>query len=120
MEHLAIKADDGLVPLLHCFGGGNTKHNPNSNNKKIRRRQQQKQHNTENDLIQISFNNKTHHFRRLHQLTGIPYEEMVFFDNEYWNIESVSKLGVKCIYTPDGMMKHHWDEAKQTFGIIDD
>ena len=68
-------------------------------------------------MIQISFNNKTHHFRRLHQLTGIDYEEMVFFDNEYYNIECVSKLGVKCIYTPDGMMKHHWDEAKQMFGI---
>jgi hypothetical protein len=119
MEHLAVRVDDknvgdsdcstessNLVTLLDCFGG--TKQN---NNKKRRH--------DDNDLIQISFNNKSHHFRRLHQITGIPYEEMVFFDNEYCNIRSVAALGVRCIYTPDGMMKHHWDEAKRMFAVDD-
>jgi magnesium-dependent phosphatase 1 len=35
------------------------------------------------NLVEISYNNKTHHFRRLHQKTGIPFENMVFFDNEF-------------------------------------
>jgi hypothetical protein len=42
---------------------------------------------------------------------------MVFFDNEPTNIKLVSKLGVKSIYTPDGMMKKHWEEAKEAFGL---
>lgn len=102
MQHLAMqvcdnKEDEKLVTLLDCFGGGRKK----------------------NSLIQISFQDKTHHFKRLHAATKIPYEDMVFFDNENWNIRSVSKLGVKCIYTPDGMQKRHWDEAKKFFGMTD-
>ena len=42
---------------------------------------------------------------------------LVFFDNEHYNIKQVAKLGVKCIYTPDGMRKHHWEEAKQKFNL---
>lgn len=70
------------------------------------------------DLVEIHFDNKKHHLRRLHQSTKIPYDEMVFFDNEYGNIRSVSTLGVTCIYTPDGMERKHWDEAKTTFGLF--
>jgi magnesium-dependent phosphatase 1 len=103
MQHLAVevvvsKGESGakeLVSLLDCFGGGR-KNNP---------------------LIQISYQDKTHHFKRLHQATGIPYEDMVFFDNENWNIRSVSKLGVKCIFTPNGMQKKHWEQAKKAFGM---
>eukprot|EP00980_Cylindrotheca_fusiformis_P015921 scaffold4661_cov108-Cylindrotheca_fusiformis.AAC.4 len=40
---------------------------------------------------------------------------LVFFDNEYYNIRQVEKLGVKCIYTPDGMEKIHWQQAKDAF-----
>lgn len=68
------------------------------------------------DLIEIAYSNKKDHFRRLHKKTGIPYEEMVFFDNEQYNITSVQQLGVKCVYTPDGMMHEHWEEAKRKFG----
>jgi magnesium-dependent phosphatase 1 len=68
-------------------------------------------------MVEISYGSKTHHFRRLHQKTGIPYEQMVFFDNEYGNIRDVSTLGVKCYYTPDGMMREDWEKAKAAFGI---
>lgn len=111
MEYLAVRVQDdpkdkastqSLITLLECFGGASTR---GSNKTK------------KNPLIQISFQDKTHHFRRLHQATGIPYEEMVFFDNENWNIRNVSKLGVKCIYVPDGMQQRHWDEAKRAFGM---
>ena len=58
------------------------------------------------DHIEIDcYNDKTHHLWRLHEQTGIPYEEMCFFDNEYWNIEYVRKLGVESIYTPDNMTR---------------
>lgn len=67
--------------------------------------------------VEISFENKKHHLKRLRKATGIPFEQMVFFDNEYGNIRSVSSLGVKCIYTPDGMKEHHWEEAKKFFEL---
>ena len=69
------------------------------------------------DLIEISYGDKTNHFKRLNSKTGIPYEQMMFFDNERWNITSVSKLGVKCFYTPNGMQTNHWDDAKKMFGL---
>jgi len=40
-------------------------------------------------LIQISYNRKTVHLTNLHNITGIPFESMVFFDNEYGNIRDV-------------------------------
>jgi len=66
-------------------------------------------------LIQISYNRKTVHLTNLHNITGIPFESMVFFDNEYGNIRDVKKLGVKCVYTPDGMSRDHWDKTMEMF-----
>jgi magnesium-dependent phosphatase 1 len=67
--------------------------------------------------VEISFDNKKHHFHRLHKSTGIPFAQMIFFDNEYGNIRSVESLGVICIHTPDGMNKEHWEEAKKAFDL---
>jgi magnesium-dependent phosphatase 1 len=64
------------------------------------------------DLIhhaEIYESDKKAHFLALHKTTGIPFKKMAFFDNEMRNITSVSKLGVKCFYTPDGMTRDEWD-----------
>jgi magnesium-dependent phosphatase 1 len=72
------------------------------------------------DRVDIDcFNDKTHHFRRLHKQTGIPFKDMAFFDNEYWNISTVAKLGVRCFYTPDGMTRIIWKQALAEFGMED-
>lgn len=71
------------------------------------------------DRVEISFSDKKEHFRNLHRQTGIPYENMAFFDNEMRNIRSVKTLGVKCIYTPDGMTRKSWKEALSLFGMED-
>lgn len=70
-------------------------------------------------LREISKENKSRHLSRLHATTGIPYDQMCFFDNEHWNIEQVSQSlpDVKCYYTPDGMTRQAWDQAKADFGI---
>ena len=67
------------------------------------------------DYIEISFNDKTYHFQILHKKTGIPYKNMVFFDNEHSNIKCVEKLGVKCVYTPNGMTRDAWAKALGMF-----
>jgi magnesium-dependent phosphatase 1 len=73
----------------------------------------------EHDLIEIAYGDKTEHLQRLHKTTGIPYESMCFFDNEHSNIKTVSRSlpAVKCIYTPDGMTRQHWESAKAEFGL---
>ena len=68
--------------------------------------------------VEIEETDKKYHFRNLKKKTNLDYEEMVFFDNEWRNIKSVRELGVKCIYTPDGMEKHHWHEALELFGLF--
>ena len=65
--------------------------------------------------VEISYSDKQTHFKNLHKKTGIPYESMAFFDNEYWNITSVARLGVRCFYTPDGMKRKDWEDALKQF-----
>ncbi|KAG8062506.1 hypothetical protein GUJ93_ZPchr0003g18059 [Zizania palustris] len=47
--------------------------------------------------IYDSWTHKTEHFQRIQMTTGIPYESMLFFDDEYRNFDSVSKMGVTSI-----------------------
>ncbi|KAL4451416.1 hypothetical protein ABPG77_009488 [Micractinium sp. CCAP 211/92] len=51
---------------------------------------------------------KRTHFRRIHERTGIPYEEMLFFDDMHWNIEDCSGLGVCSVYAPRGLRADVW------------
>ena len=67
--------------------------------------------------VEIDISDKKNHFHRLHKETGISFESMVFFDNERRNIISVQELGVKCVYTPDGMTKEAWHTALEMFGM---
>ena len=46
---------------------------------------------------------KIEHFNQLHHLTNIPYEHMVFFDDEMRNIHDVSSLGVHAVFVEDGV-----------------
>ena len=49
---------------------------------------------------------KIAHFTNLHRDTDIPFEEMLFFDDERRNIVEVGALGVKCVEVSNGMS---WD-----------
>jgi magnesium-dependent phosphatase 1 len=52
---------------------------------------------------QIYPGDKAAHFRALHEETGIPFRDMIFFDDEHRNIESVSRLGVAAHLVSSGM-----------------
>jgi magnesium-dependent phosphatase 1 len=49
---------------------------------------------------------KTRHFASLRSRSGVPFEEMVFFDDEHRNIVDVSALGVRCNLVSRGV---DWD-----------
>ncbi|KAI0064960.1 magnesium-dependent phosphatase-1 [Artomyces pyxidatus] len=54
------------------------------------------------DQLEIYPGSKITHFKRLHEKTGIPYSEMLFYDDEKRNKE-VESLGVTFIWVLDGL-----------------
>lgn len=46
---------------------------------------------------------KVNHFRVIHEITQIDYNDMLFFDDEYGNIVDVSALGVSCVHLLGGL-----------------
>lgn len=50
-----------------------------------------------------SWTHKTEHFQKIQRKTGVPYNEMLFFDDEDRNIEAVSKMGATCVYVGNGV-----------------
>lgn len=65
---------------------------------------------------QIFIDDKQSHFRNLKkEYPHIEYSEMLFFDNEYRNIRTVAKLGVKCVHCEDGVTKEAWEQGLALF-----
>lgn len=46
---------------------------------------------------------KIAHFNNLQQQTGIPFSNMVFFDDEMRNIHDVGSLGVQAVFVEEGI-----------------
>ena len=68
------------------------------------------------DYIEIFPGNKKQHFANLQELSGIPYNEMIFFDDardgKYGNCVPVSQLGVLSVHTPNGLYEEDiWTKA---------
>lgn len=46
---------------------------------------------------------KVNHFHSLNTKTGFNFHEMIFFDDEYRNVDEVANLGVKSIFVDKGI-----------------
>ena len=55
------------------------------------------------DLKEIYPTSKIQHFKNIQNHFGIPYPDMVFFDDEYRNIEEVGELGVHAHFVKNGV-----------------
>ena len=55
------------------------------------------------DLKEIYPAGKIHHFRKIQNHFKLPFEQMVFFDDEYRNIEEVGQLGVNTVFVRSGI-----------------
>ncbi|TFJ79931.1 hypothetical protein NSK_008738 [Nannochloropsis salina CCMP1776] len=64
---------------------------------------------------QIFPGSKRAHFQRLHEITGIPYREMAFWDDWDLNCRDVSRLGVYCCHVPSGLTLSRWEKALEGF-----
>lgn len=63
------------------------------------------------DFIQIFPGNKTQHFAKIHQASGIAYEDMLFFDDETRNRNVETELGVTFCLVRDGMTLDEMDRG---------
>ncbi|KAJ7092394.1 magnesium-dependent phosphatase-1 [Mycena belliarum] len=68
------------------------------------------------DNLQIYPGSKLAHFRALHAVTGVPYEQMLFFDDEPRNRE-VERLGVTFHLTPTGVDNAVFDAGVRTWAV---
>jgi magnesium-dependent phosphatase 1 len=60
--------------------------------------------------------NKQAHFKEIKEMyPDIQFSEMLFYDNQMNNIQSVSKLGVQCIFCPEGMTEEVWEQGLRLF-----
>jgi len=57
------------------------------------------------DYKEIYPGDKKTHFKRIQKSSGISFNRMLFFDNEYRNVKSVSSLGVLSVHTPYGLTR---------------
>lgn len=68
------------------------------------------------DSVQIYKANKQVHFMNIKKdFPDIEFAQMLFFDNESSNVRTVSKLGVRCIYCPEGITEKAWEEGLNLF-----
>lgn len=63
------------------------------------------------DYQEIYPGSKTEHFTRLQTATGIPFDQMIFFDDEMRNVSEVGNLGVNAIFVDNGMTHNMLEEA---------
>ncbi|CAH8622300.1 unnamed protein product [Schistosoma rodhaini] len=67
------------------------------------------------DYTEIYPGSKTAHFKRFHELSGIDYADMLFFDDETRNIHDISKLGVQCHLVEHGITLNLLKDALKKF-----
>ncbi|EGZ19492.1 hypothetical protein PHYSODRAFT_327742 [Phytophthora sojae] len=58
---------------------------------------------------------KVAHFKEFEQQSGLAYEDMLFFDDEYRNIQDIKKLGVTCQYCEDGLTWSSWLHGMEAY-----
>lgn len=67
------------------------------------------------ELVEIYKGSKQGHFRELQRKTGVPFSQMVFFDDDPSNISDVRRLGVHCVLTPKGVTREKFDEGMRAY-----
>ncbi|KAG8745190.1 hypothetical protein FRC12_014631, partial [Ceratobasidium sp. 428] len=66
------------------------------------------------DTLEIYPGSKIRHFKALHKKTGIPYHEMLFFDDE-WRNKEVESLGVTMQHIRDGMSWKYFEQGLEAW-----
>lgn len=65
--------------------------------------------------VEIYKGSKQNHFKNITRNSNIHYKYMLFFDDDQWNIQEVSKLGVLSTHTPHGFTNILFRKALSIF-----
>ena len=55
------------------------------------------------DYMEIYPSSKINHLSRISKKSGIPFSEMVFFDDEHRNIRDAESIGIEAVYVKNGL-----------------
>ena len=66
-------------------------------------------------VVEIRGGSKKKHFSEIARQTGVPFDRMLFFDNEHYNCAEVAQLGTSCVYCPGGLKDEHWAKGLAQF-----
>ena len=67
---------------------------------------------------EIYTGSKRKHFQNLQKKTGVPYSEMLFFDDWTQNLADVTQLGVLSIHTPRGLTTNLWRGGLRAYAAL--
>ena len=67
------------------------------------------------NITEIYKGSKSGHLRAISEKTKINLKDMMFFDNEWGNCQTVAKIGVTVVYTPKGVTQQLFNEALEKF-----
>lgn len=60
------------------------------------------------DFSEIYPKRKFSHFESLQRKSQVDYKDMIFFDDEQWNISDITTLGVTCVHITDEVNGLDW------------
>jgi magnesium-dependent phosphatase 1 len=69
----------------------------------------------EPSLTEIYKSSKSAHLREISAKSNLNLSDMMFFDNEWGNCQTVAKIGVTVVYTPKGVTRQLFEEALSRF-----
>jgi len=65
--------------------------------------------------IEIYKMSKNNHLNAISKQTGVDLKDMIFFDNQYGNCQTVAGVGVTSVYVPQGVTRKAFEEALAKF-----
>ena len=67
------------------------------------------------NLTEIYKGSKSGHLTQISKKSGVALDQMMFFDNEWGNCQTVNKIDVSVVYTPKGVSRELFEEALSKF-----
>ena len=67
------------------------------------------------NLTEIYKASKSTHLRAIAKKASCDVKDIIFFDNEYGNCQTVAKIGATVVYTPEGVTKELFEEGLEKF-----
>lgn len=69
------------------------------------------------EILEIYPDSKTTHFHRIAEKSGVSFQNMLFFDDEYRNIDEVGELGVNVVHVNHGLTRKLFESGIELLNL---